>query len=430
MKYEPINPQLFIKNRERLSSNLRSKSLAIFNSNDQMPRNGDQNFPFRQNSDLFYLSGIDQEQTILTLFPDCPIEKYREILFLRETNETIAVWEGPKLTKPEATAISGVKTILWLTEFDAVLKELMAHACNVYLNSNENIRFDTPVPYRDVRFAKELMIKFPLHRYRRAARIMTKIRTIKTEFEIELIRKAIDITAKTFDRLLKYVKPGVAEYEIEAEMQHEFIRRKASGNAFAPIVGSGKNACSLHYGDNKDICKDGDLVLIDFGAEYANYPADLTRTIPINGKFTQRQKDCYNAVLRVMKKAKTLLVVGTTIDKYHEEVCKLMEKEMIGLGLFTAEDVKKQDPDKPLFKKYYPHGTSHYMGIDVHDLGYKHEPIKAGMFFSCEPGIYIPEEGIGIRIENDILITDDGQIDLCEHIPIEVEDIERLMKKV
>ncbi len=429
MKYAPINPELFITNREKFCSNLRSKSLAIFNSNDQMPRNGDQNFPFRQNSDLFYLCGIDQEQTILAIFPDCPIERYREILFLRETSELIAIWEGHKLTKDEATTISGIKTILWLNDFDAVMKELMAHACSVYLNSNENIRYQTEVPYKDLRFAKELMAKYPLHKYRRAAKVMTKIRTVKSDLEIEVIRKAVDITAKTFDRLLKYVKPGVMEYEIEAEMQHEFIRRKASGNAFAPIVGSGKNACSLHYSENKDQCKDGDLVLIDFGAEYANYPADLTRTIPVNGKFSKRQKDCYNAVLRVMKKAKTMLVVGATIDKYHEEVCKLMEAEMIGLGLFTADDVKKQDPEKPLFKKYYPHGTSHYMGIDVHDLGYKHEPIKAGMLFSCEPGIYIPEEGIGIRIENDILVTEEGQIDLCENIPVDVEDIERLMKK-
>jgi Xaa-Pro aminopeptidase len=394
-----------------------------------MPRNGDQNFPFRQNSDLFYLTGINQEQTMLTIFPDCPIDKYREILFLRETSEEIAIWEGHKLTKEEAKTISGVNTILWLNDFETVLKELMAHASNVYLNSNENIRFHTEVPYKDLRFAKTLMAKYPMHRYRRAAKIMLRIRTIKSDIEIEIIRKAIDITAKTFDRLLKFVKPGVMEYEIEAEMQHEFIRRQASGNAFAPIVGSGKNACSLHYSENKDQCKDGDLVLIDFGAEYANYPADLTRTIPVNGKFTKRQKDCYNAVLRVMQKAKTMLVVGTTIDKYHEEVCKLMEKEMIELGLFTAEDVKKQDPDKPLYKKYYPHGTSHFMGLDVHDLGFKQEPIKAGMLFSCEPGLYIPEEGIGIRLENDILVTEEGQIDLTEHIPVEVEDIEKLMKK-
>ena len=429
MKYFPINPELFIKNRERFTQKMRAKSLAIFHSNDQMPRNGDQNFPFRQNSDIFYLSGIDQEQSILLLYPDCPLEKYREILFLRETNEHIAVWEGHKYTKAEATKTSGIATVLWLDSFESVLKELMSNARNVYLNSNENMRYSNEVPYKDLRFAQELRAKYPTHRFCRTARIMAKLRVTKSEIEIEQMRKAIEITAKGFERAAKFIKPGVMEYEIEAEIQYEFIRNRASGNAFYPIIASGANACCLHYMDNNDKCKDGDLILLDIGAEYANYPGDLSRTLPVNGKFTQRQKDCYNAVLRVMKKAKSMLIEGNTIDKYHEEVCKLMEKEMIGLGLFTEDDVKKQDPENPLWRKYYPHGTSHFMGLDVHDLGSKQDPLQAGMVFSCEPGIYIPEEGIGIRIENDILVTSDGPVDLTEGIPVEIEEIEALMKK-
>ncbi|MBP7496497.1 MAG: aminopeptidase P family protein [Bacteroidales bacterium] len=429
MKYLPINPELFIKNRERFAQNMRAKSLAVFHSNDEMPRNGDQNYPFRQNSDLFYLSGIDQEQSILVIFPDCPIERYREILFVRETNEQIATWEGFKLTKKEATDISGIKTILWLDSFDAVFNELAANARNIYLNSNENIRYVNEIDYKDLRFAKHIRDKYPTHRIRRSARIMANLRTVKSDIEIDLIKKAIDITKKSFLRLLGFVKPGVMEFEAEAEIQHEFLRNRANANSFHSIVASGKNACSLHYNANNCECKDGDLVLFDIGAEYANYAADLSRTIPINGKYTDRQKDCYNAVLRVMKQAKSMLVVGTTIDKYHEAVCKLMEKEMIGLGLFTEEDVKKQNQEAPLLKKYYPHGTSHFMGLDVHDLGFKQEPLKAGMVFSCEPGIYIPEEGIGIRIENVILVTEGGPIDLTEQIPVEIDEIEALMKK-
>lgn len=427
MKYSKINPELFIRNRNRFSQKIRAKSLAIFHSNDQMPRNGDQNFPFRQNSDFFYLSGIDQEQSILIIFPECPIEKYREVLFLRETNEKIAVWEGHKYTKTEANETSGIKTILWLDSFLPVLTELMAHARTVYLNSNENIRFASDVPYKDLRFAKEIKEKYPSHRYANSARIMARLRIIKSDIEIEIIKKAIEITKKGFERAARFLKPGVMEFDVEAEITHEFIRNRANGMAFTPIIASGNNACCLHYIQNNDVCKDGDLLLIDIGAEYANYPGDLSRTIPVNGKFSKRQKECYNAVLRVFKKAKSMLVEGTTIDKYHEEVCRLMEKEMIALGLFSEVDVKNQDPENPLFRKYFPHGTSHFMGLDVHDLGFKQEPIQAGMLFSCEPGIYIPEEGIGIRLENDILITSDGPIDLMEDIPIEIDDIEKLM---
>lgn len=429
MKYLPIDVQLFIENRDRFRSNLLNNSLAIFNSADEFPRNGDQNFKFRQNSDFFYLSGIDQEQSILMIFPDSPLEKYREVLFLRETNEHIAVWEGHKYTKDEAIATSGIKTVLWLDAFPGVLRELMAHAINVYLNANENLKYASEVPSRDLRFTKELKEKFPNHTYQRSAPIMLKLRTIKSKIEIAIIQQACDITEKAFRRVLAFTKPGMMEFQVEAEVSHEFTWNRADGHSYYPIIASGGSACILHYIENNRECKDGDLLLLDFGCEYANYAADLSRTIPVNGKFTARQKDCYNAVRRVMKQAIQMLRPGTTIDAYHAEVCKLMEAEMIALGLFTTDEVKNQNPDKPLFFKYYPHGTSHYLGLDVHDLGFKQQVFQPGMVFTCEPGIYIPEEGIGIRIENDILITEDAPFDLMANIPIEVEEIEALMKK-
>jgi len=429
MKYLPIKQQLFVKNRERFSKLLKPNSIAIFNSNDEMPRNGDQNFLFRQNSDMFYLSGIDQEQSILVIYPDCVRQEYREILFLRETNEHIAVWEGHKYTKAEATEASGIKNIVWLDSFDSVMKDLMSNAEYVYLNMNENIRLATIVPYRDVRFANEWKSKYPFHKYERAAPLVTKLRTVKSAEEVELIQEACNITGKAFDKVMRFVKPGVMEYEVEAEIIHEFIRNRANGHSYNPIIASGASACILHYVENNKPCKDGDLILLDFGAEYANYAGDLSRTIPANGKFTPRQKEVYNATLRVMKFAISKLVIGTTIDAYHAEVCKKMEQELIGLGLFTIEDVKKQAPNAPLFMKYYPHGTSHFMGLDVHDVGCKQELLQDGMVFSCEPGIYIPEEGIGIRIENDILITKNGPVDLMKHIPLEVEEIEAIMTK-
>jgi len=394
-----------------------------------MPRNGDQNFPFRQNSDFFYLTGIDQEKSILLLCPECPNPKLREVLFLVETSELIAIWYGHKYTKDEGSTTSGIKTILWLDSFETVLKEVMSTTHNVYLNTNENIRYSSEVITRDVRFAKDIKKKFPAHNYHRAAPIVTNLRTSKSSIEVELIQKACDITEKGFRRVLQFVKPGVMEYEVEAEITHEFLCNRANGHSYSPIIASGKSACVLHYVENNKECKDGDLMLLDFGAEYANYAGDLSRTIPVNGKFTPRQKDVYNACLRVMKAAIKMLVVGNTIDKYHAEVCKVMEKELIGLGLFTAEDVKNQDPAKPLFFKYYMHGTSHFMGLDVHDVGSKQEELRDGMLFSCEPGIYIMEEGIGIRIENDILVTENGPVDLMKNIPIEVDEIEALMAK-
>lgn len=427
MKYLPISKDLFIENRKRFASYLKPGSVAFFNSNDEMPRNGDGNFPFRQHSDLFYLSGIDQEQSILAICPDCPLPQYREVLFMRRTNEVIAVWEGHKYTKEEACETSGIKTVIWLDDMDAIFTILMNHSQNVYLNLNENDRFSSVVPYRELRFANDLKSRFPAHAYERSAPIMRELRAVKSKEELRLLQTAIDITESAFRRVLTFTKPGVTEYEIEAEIIHEFIRNRATGHAYSPIIASGKNACVLHYNDNNRECLNGDVILMDFGAEYANYAADLTRCIPVNGKFTPRQKDVYNAVLRVMKASIKMLVPGNTIERYHVEVGKVMEEELIGLGLINKSEVAQQDPAFPLYKKYFMHGTSHFLGLDVHDIGNKYAPMQAGMVFTCEPGIYIPDENLGIRIENDILITEKGQIDLMANIPIEANDIEDLM---
>ncbi|MFM2206994.1 MAG: hypothetical protein RL213_969 [Bacteroidota bacterium] len=427
MKYTAIDPKLFIENRKKYVALLPEQSIAFFNSNDEMPRNGDGNFLFRQQSDLFWLTGIDQEQTILVFAPNHPIAEYRELLFVRKTNEHIAVWEGHKYTKEEARAASGIQSVYWVEDFHAMLPVLMHHSKKVYVNLNENDRFVTEVPYRDERFAASLRGKYPHHAYDRSGPLMAKLRAIKSDTEIELMRTACDITDKAFRRVLRFTKPGVYEYEIEAEIIHEFIRNRGNGHAYTPIIASGANACVLHYNDNNRVCKEGDVILLDFGAEYANYAADLSRSIPVSGKFSARQRDVYNAVLRVMRAAKKMLVVGNTIPKYHEEVGRIMEEELIGLGLLDAAAVKKQDPKQPLYKKYFMHGTSHFLGLDVHDIGSRYEPMQAGMVFTCEPGIYIPEEGLGIRIENDILITGKGPADLMERIPIEVEEIEEIM---
>ena len=402
-------------------------SIAIFNSNDEFPRNGDQNFPFRQNSDLFYLTGIDQEKTILILFPDSPIEAYKEILFIVETNEIIATWEGHKWTQEEAKAISGIENIYWLDRFESILREIAVLANNIYLNSNENQRFVTEVPYKDIRFAKYIKDKYPLHKIERCAPIMHKLRVIKKPVEVEYIRTASKITGDAFLRVLKFVKPGIKEYEIEAEVLHEFIRQGASGYSFHPIIASGKNSCVLHYIENDKICNDGDIILLDIGAEYGNYAGDLTRCFPVNGKFSERQKQIYNSVLSIMKKAKQILREGVTIDEYHSQVCEEVERELANLKLLSINDIKAQDKNNPLYKKYFMHGTSHFMGMDVHDIGYKQEKIKSGMVFSCEPGIYVKEEGIGIRLENTVLITTNGLVDLTENIPIEIEEIESIM---
>lgn len=428
MRYKPFDSGLFVKNRKKLIEKLKPGALAIIHSNDEMPRNGDQFFPFRQNSDMFYLTGLDQEKCILVLFPDHPNEAMREMVFTVKTNDLMVTWYGHKYTLEQVTEVSGVETVKWLDDFDAVLHELMARAGIVYLNMNEYPRFSTPVPSRDLRFAHELKQKYPLHEYDRLAPIITKLRMVKEDEEIAAISRACEITGDAFGRVLNFVKPGVMEYEVEAEITHEYIRNGSSGHAYPPIVASGSNNCILHYGQNDRQCRDGDLLLLDFGAEYGNYAGDCSRTIPVNGKFTRRQRQVYEAVLRVLRQASQMLVPGTTIDSYHAKVCKLIENELIGLGLFTREDVRNQDPENPLFFKYYMHGTSHFMGLDVHDVGGKQDVLQKGMVLSCEPAIYIPEEGFGIRLENDILV-DDVPVDLMAHIPIEPDEIEALMAR-
>jgi Xaa-Pro aminopeptidase len=427
MKYAPIPKELFIENRRNLANALLPESLAVFHSNDIMPTNADGTMAFKQNSDLFYLTGADQEESILIICPDARDKKMREILFVKETNEHIATWEGHKLTKQEAQEVSGIQTIYWLSEFEKVFALLAFESENIYLNTNEHTRAVVEVETRDARFIKYCKEKFPLHNYKRLAPIMHRLRAIKSTWEIFLMKKACQITEKGFRRLLNFVKPDVWEYEIEAELSHEFLRNRSRGFAYTPIIASGKNACVLHYIENNQQCKEGDVILLDVAAEYANYASDLTRCVPVSGRFTQRQKDVYNAVLRVMKAAKIMLVKGNNWDKYHKEVGKMMEIELIGLGLLHKHEVEKQNPDFPLYKKYFMHGTSHFLGLDVHDVGSKYHIFEAGMVFTCEPGIYIPEEGLGIRLENDILITDDGNIDLMENIPIEAEEIEDLM---
>jgi Xaa-Pro aminopeptidase len=429
MKYQPIDKELFCHNRRNFVRQLKPSSLAVFHSNDVMPTNADGTMAFRQNSDLFYLSGVDQEESILLLFPDARDERMQEVLFVRESNEHIMVWEGYKLTKEQARETSGIQTVLWLKDFKQVLNTLMAEAEHVYLNTNEHLRAVVEVETRDARFIKWCQQTYPLHKYERSAPVMHHLRAIKSDIELELLRKACHITDLGFRRLLQFIKPGVMEYEVEAEIYHEFLRNRSRGPAYSPIIASGENACILHYTDNSRECKDGDLLLMDFGAEYANYAADMTRTVPVNGKFSKRQREVYDAVLRVMKAATQMLVPGNSLDQYHAFVGTVMENELIGLGLLDAGDVRNQDPKSPLYKKYFMHGTSHFLGLDVHDVGSKYRPFEEGMVFTCEPGIYIREEGIGIRLENDILVTRSGPVDLMEDIPLEADDIERLMRQ-
>ena len=427
MKYCSVDKNLFVNNRKNFSKHLNQKSIALFNANDEFPRTGDQTHVFKQNADLFYLSGIDQEQTILLLFPDCPNPLYKEVLFLRQTSEYIAVWEGHKYTMDEARIASGIETIFWIEEFWNIFQTIIHYADHIYLNTNENDRYAHQVPYRDLRFIHDLQQRFPLHHYERSAPILRGLRAIKSSTEIELTQKACNITRDAFVRILKFIKPGVKEYEIEAEIIHEFIRQGATGHAYSPIIASGANANILHYNDNNQVCRDGDVILFDFGAEYANYNADLSRSVPVNGKFTSRQKDVYNAVLRVMNESKAMLTAGTIWNEYHEEVGKVMESELIGLGLLDKHDIAKQDPAMPLYKKYFMHGTSHHLGLDVHDFASRYEPFAIGNILTCEPGIYIQEEGLGIRLENDILITATGNTDLMADIPLEADEIESIM---
>lgn len=427
MKYLPISPELFKQNRKRFAKELKSNSVAVFNSNDILPTNADGHMAFIQNSDLFYLCGIDQEETILVLYPDAQNKAWREILFLRETNKTIAVWEGHKYTKDEARAASGIEEVYWLSEFETTFRQLMGQAEKIYLNTNEHTRAIVEVETRDARFGKWCKEKYPIHHYERSAPIMHRLRMVKSKEEVELIKHACSITEKGFRRILPFVKPGVWEYEIEAEFIHEFTRNRSRGFAYGPIIASGLDSCVLHYVSNNKQCKKGEVILLDVAAEYANYASDMTRVVPVDGKFTKRQKEVYNAVLRVFKGARKMLVKGGNIDKYNEAVGHLTEEELVRLKLLKMSDIKKQNPAAPLYKKYFMHGTSHFLGLDVHDVGFFHLPFHAGTVFTCEPGIYIPQEKIGMRLENNILITEKGNVDLMENIPIEADEIEELM---
>jgi Xaa-Pro aminopeptidase len=425
MKYSQINPNLFINNRNLLSAKLEENSIAIFNANDIMPTNSDGTMPFKQNSDLFWLSGVDQEESVLAIVKNN--NQVEEMLFLKETNEHIAIWEGAKLDKELAQKNSGVEKIYWLNQMDEVLNINIEKANKVYLNKNIHSRSTSEVETRDDRFRKTLTKRHPKKEIVEVAPIMHELRFIKSEIEIELMKHACDITEKGLRRILPIIKPGIMEYQIEAELMHEFLSNRSAGFAYQPIIGSGVDSCVLHYIDNNKMCKDGDILLMDFGAEYANYASDLTRTVPVNGRFSERQKNVYNAVHRVMKEATNMLRPGTDHKKMQQEVIKIMEEELISLGLFDKEDVKRQDPSKPMYKKYFMHGTSHSLGLDVHDVGDTSTPMQPGMVFTCEPGIYIREEGIGIRLENDVLVTSGDPDDLMKNIPIDYQEIESLM---
>lgn len=429
MKYLPLNPEIFIQNRKRFVERMEKNSIAIFNSNDELPSNGDALHPFKQNSDLIWLTGIEQEETMLILFPDNPDPKYREVLVLVRPNELKEKWDGHRLRTNEATGISGIQTIVWLDGIESVLQPWIHSAETIYLNTNENDRKASWVPVRDYRYAEMMKQRFPLHNYKRSAKILKDLRAIKTALEIEVMQKAMDITDITFRRLLSFIKPGVMEYEIEAEIMHSFLSQRATRQAYGSIIASGDRARTLHYVENSRECKDGELILMDFGAEYGNYCADLTRTVPVSGKFTRRQKTVYNACLHLHKYAASILKPGISIIDYTEKVGDEATVIFQKIGLLKKSDIKNESPDNRAYRKYLYHGISHHLGIDVHDLGTRTEPIKAGMVFTIEPGIYIEEEQMGIRIENNFWVTKNGNKDLMKNIPITVEEIEAFMKK-
>ncbi len=427
MKYTQLPKELYIKNRAKLASCLDKDGLAVFNSNDILPTNADGHLPLVQNTDLFYMSGVDQEETILLICPHASRDSWKEILFVKETNDEIAIWEGAKLNKKQAYEVSGVKTVMWLSQFDNVFNQLMTQSNSVYVNTNEHLRAHVEVETRDARFIKNLRNDYPGHPHKRLAPIMHDLRSVKEPEEIVQMQKACDITKSGVERILKFIKPGVLEYEIEAELSHEFLRNGSRGFAYTPIVASGASACVLHYIENDQECKDGDVILMDVGAEYGNYASDLTRSVPVNGKFTSRQKDVYNSVLSVMNGAKGILRPGILIDEYQKEVGLMMQAELKKLGLIDQHDIDKQNPAMPAYKKYFMHGTSHHIGLDVHDYGHYHKPVQANNVFTIEPGIYIREEGLGIRLENDFVIHDNGITDLMGSIPLSVDEIEDSM---
>jgi Xaa-Pro aminopeptidase len=430
MKYHQIDRTLFIKNRAKFATQMKPNSVAIFNSNDIYPVSADSTLPFAQHRDIFYLSGADQEESILLLFPDAPYEHLKEILFLKETNDHIAVWEGEKLTKKRAFEVSGIKKVLWLQDFHKTLQEIMAYSDTMYINTNEHYRANIETETREARFVKWWKENYPAHKVEKSNPILQRIRSIKEQSELDLIQHACSITEKGFRRVLNFVKPDVTEYEIEAELIHEFVRNRSKGFAYTPIIASGNNANVLHYIENNQPCKAGDLILFDVAAEYANYSSDMSRTIPVSGKYTTRQKAVYNAVLRVKNDATKLLVPGALWKEYHIEVGNLMTSELLGLGLLDKADVQNEDPEWPAYKKYFMHGTSHHLGLDTHDYGLLYEPIKANMVFTVEPGIYIPAEGFGIRLEDNVVVQEKGEpVNLMANIPIEAAEIEDLMNK-
>ena len=425
MRYRPLNPRLFIHHRENLKQLLLPNSLAVVNANDILPTNADGSLILRQNSDLFYLTGVDQEETILLLYPDAHEENMREILFLRETNDLIATWEGHKLTKEQARKLTGIKRVEWLSEFRPLFHRLMCESEHVYLNTNEHKRAVIEVETRDARFIRDTQARYPLHDYQRLARLLHRLRVVKDDLELDLIKQACGITKAGFARVCHFVRPGVTETEVEAEFAHEFIRR---GGAFAynPIIASGQNANVLHYLANDQPCRDGELLLLDVAASYANYNSDLTRTIPVNGRFTRRQRQVYNAVLRVFRGASKAAVPGKLPRQWQKDAEALMEQELLSLGLLKPSEIRKQDPDKPALKKYFMHGVGHPIGLDVHDVGLTVEPIAPGWVLTVEPAIYLPDEGFAVRLENDILVQEGGNVDLMDDIPIEADEVEKL----
>lgn len=428
MKYESIDSKLFIKNRLNFSKKMKENGIAFFNSNDIYPVSADSTLPFEQHRDIFYLSGIDQEESVLVLCPNSINPKHREILFLKETNDHIAVWEGPKINKKQAYKLSGVKSVYWLNDLENIIEELMVNCNNIYINENEHYRAKVETETREARFSKWLLNKYPKQNKQRSNPILQRLRSVKDPIETRLIQHACNITNKGFRRILNFVKPGVWEYEIEAEFIHEFLINKSKKFAYTPIIASGQNANILHYIENNMQCKNGDLILLDVGAEYANYSSDMTRTIPVNGRFNERQKAVYNSVLKVKKEATKLLVPGTDWAEYHTEVGKLMTSELIDLKLLDKSDIQQQSKDKPAYKKYFMHGTSHHMGLDTHDYGLLEEPMEENMVFTVEPGIYLPTEGFGIRLEDDVIIQKTGEpINMMRDIPIEIDEIENLM---
>jgi len=427
MRYIPLKNSMFFNNRNRFSAMLPGGSMAVFVAAELMPRNGDQFYPFRQQSDFFYLTGIDKPGCSLIIFPSCPNPAYREVLFIPVSDEHRAIWEGKGLSADDARTISGIEKVMQEDQFGAVLQEVMNYAVEVYLNNNEYIKYQSDTQTNSQRFARSLMEKYSMHTIRRAAPLLEKLRTIKSSEEVELIREACRITGRAFDRVLKTTRPGKFEFEIQAEVDHEFTINRTQGHGYQPIIASGENACTLHYTTNNSQLADGQLMLLDIGAEYANYSADLSRTIPVNGRFSPRQRQCYDAVLRVFRQAKGFYRPGATIEQINHQVWQLLEAEMTGLRLFTTDDIKKQPKDAPLYRKYMMHGVAHYLGLDVHDVGSKFDPLAPGMVLTLEPGIYIREEKLGIRIENDLLITSNGAVDLMEDIPVEAEEIESIM---